>query len=146
MDIYEYIKADHEYIAHLFKQFDNSDLPVRQRQIIELIAQELMIHAHAEQKTFYKVLMEFPQTKDNALHGKKEHQQIEEQINNILLKNEDVDWYKNIKKFRELVEHHVKEEENNLFKKAKQFLSVEDAYNLKEKMHYMKFLLITEMN
>jgi hypothetical protein len=34
MDIYEYLKLDHDHVSHLFKQFSKSDLIIRKKQII----------------------------------------------------------------------------------------------------------------
>lgn len=45
------------------------------------------------------------------------------------------------KKLKEIVDHHVKEEEGSLFRQAKNILSDEDAYRLKELMHYLKMQL-----
>lgn len=41
------------------------------------------------------------------------------------------------------MEHHVREEEGDVFNKAKKVLSKEQAWEIKEKMHYLKgnFLL-----
>jgi hemerythrin superfamily protein len=83
MDIYGYLKLDHEHVSQLFQQFENSKLFERKQQIVALIVQELRIHARSEQETFYNALMQFPSTKEEALHGQKEHNEIEEQINSI---------------------------------------------------------------
>jgi hypothetical protein len=139
MDIYEYLKLDHEHVAQLFKQFTDSQLQERRKQIVALIAEELLVHSHSEQETFYKALKQFDSTKDEALHGQKEHEEIEEQIGLILHSKEfGPTWVKKVEKLQDLVEHHVNEEEGTVFKHAKKVLSAEDAYVIKEQMHYLK--------
>lgn len=110
------------------------------------IAQELLIHAHSEQETFYKALEASETTAEEALHGKKEHQEIEDQINLILdSKVFGAPWEKEVEQLKGMVDHHVKEEENTIFKKAKKILSDDEAYALKEKMHYLKRKLVKTM-
>jgi hemerythrin superfamily protein len=121
MDIYDYLKLDHEHISHLFKQFEKSQILERQKQIVFLIAKELMAHAHSEQETFYKALKQFELTKDDAFHGQKEHKEIEDQISSVLhAKNFGKSWVKKVDELKDIVEHHVKEEEGSIFKQAQQ--------------------------
>lgn len=139
MNIYEYLKLDHEHVAKLFKQFEASDLPERKHQIVELISQELLIHAHSEQETFYKALKQFESTEEEAMHGQEEHQEIEAQIKLVMSSKEfGASWVKKVEKLKEIVEHHVREEEGPIFRHAKKVLTEEDAYVLKEQMHYLK--------
>ncbi|AUH74281.1 hemerythrin domain-containing protein [Legionella sainthelensi] len=146
MNIYEYLKLDHEHVSQLFHQFEKSKILTRKKQIVFLIAQELLVHAHSEQETFYRALQLFETTKENAVHGKKEHKEIEEQINLILHSQEfGASWVKKVEKLKEIVEHHVKEEEGAIFTKAQKVLSKEDAYDLKEKMHYLKQYLLLSL-
>ncbi len=139
MDIYEYLKLDHERVDNLFKQFEKSNNKERQIQIITLLAQELLVHAKAEEETFYKVLKQHYKSQEEAFHGQKEHEEIREQVDLILSTNRaDSNWVNQVDKLKELVTHHVKEEEGDIFKKAKKVLSDTEAYHLKEKMHYFK--------
>lgn len=142
MDIYEYLKMDHEKVAHLFKLFEKSQLSERKKEIVTLLSRELLVHAHAEQETFYKVLAQYPESKEDALHGQKEHNEIEEQIK-LINSSTGTQWEEAVLKLKEIVEHHVKEEEGEIFKKAKKNISEQEAIIIKEKMHYLKgsFLL-----
>lgn len=147
MDIYDYLKWDHEQVSQLFKQFEKSDLEVRKKQIMALIAQELLIHAQSEQETFYQTLENYPETRDVALHGREEHQEITDLINLIVSANKfGAAWEKKVIELKNIVEHHVNEEEGEIFKKAKKVLSEDDAYILKEKMHYLKQQLLLKNN
>ncbi|KTC66639.1 DNA nickase [Legionella adelaidensis] len=137
MDIYEYLKMDHRKVDHLFKLFEKSKSKERQQEIVSFISQELLVHAHSEQETFYKALFQYPETQDIALHGEKEHKEIEEQIQ-IINKSLGSHWKEEVLKLKEIVEHHVKEEEGKIFRKAKSVLSDREAIILKEKMHYLK--------
>ena len=146
MDIYEYLKLDHQHVSKLFKQFEKSNSKIRKQQIVKMICQELLVHAHSEQDTFYKVLEQYQTAEDEALHGEKEHREIEEQINKVL-KSKDFgsSWIEKVKKLKELVDHHVSEEEGKIFKKAKKVISDHEAMVIKEQMHYLKQELLLKM-
>lgn len=139
MDIYAYLKLDHEHVAQLFSQFENAESVTRRKQIVAMITQELLVHAYSEQETFYKALTQHLDTRDEAMHGKKEHHEIEAQIDSIIhSKYLGASWIKKVKRLKEIVEHHVNEEEGKIFRSAQEVISEKEAYMLKEKMHYLK--------
>lgn len=141
MNIYDYLKMDHQKVAHLFQLFEQSKNEKRQKEIVCLITQELMVHAHSEQEIFYKELAKYPESKDIAEHGEKEHLEIDAQLEKIA-KATPSNWHAAVLKLKELVEHHVREEENEAFKKAQSVLSDDSALILKEKMHYLKGIFL----
>lgn len=143
MDIYKYLKLDHAHVAHLFKQLKHADCNTRKRQIVSFIAQELIAHAESEQETFYKTLEAHLKNSEEVKHGEKEHKEIEKQIHKIFHeKSPSETWNNDVKRLQEIVDHHVKEEESKIFKVARQVLSKEDAYYIKEKMHYLKHKIL----
>ncbi|TAL59066.1 MAG: hypothetical protein EPN84_11905 [Legionella sp.] len=146
MNIYDYLKMDHDFVANLFKQFKNAPSALRKQQIMEMIAQELIVHAKSEQDSFYKALLQHPQSKEDAQHGKREHEEITNQINTIMnWEKPDAKWIKQVEKLQELVDHHVHEEEHSIFRHAKRVLSKEEAYILKEQMHFLKHKLLKRL-
>jgi len=139
MDIYDYLKLDHKHVDHLFQQFGYSNNIERKKQIAYMISMELLAHAESEQKTFYKALEQYEKTREVALHGKKEHTDIAKKIISIINSPRfDTAWKKKVEKLQELVKHHVREEEGKIFRLAKSVLSKEEAWELKEQMHYLK--------
>ncbi len=137
MNIYDYLKMDHNKVDYLFKLFKKTEIVERKKEIVALIVRELMVHAHSEQETFYKALEKHPETKEEAEHGEKEHKEIEDQIT-IINNSKGKKWVDAVYKLQDIVEHHVKEEEGAIFRKAKLVLSDEEALALKEQMHYLK--------
>ncbi|MBA2657351.1 MAG: hemerythrin domain-containing protein [Tatlockia sp.] len=138
MDIYEYLKTDHDKVSALFKQFKKAPAK-RKAAIATLIADELIAHAKSEQETFYRVLEQYSQSEDEALHGWKEHEEIENQINSFDNKAmTEKSLNTKVEKLEELVNHHVKEEEGDIFKKAKKVITSDQSYAIKELMHDLK--------
>lgn len=139
MDIFEYLHADHEKVSKLFKQFEDSNSSQRKKEIIQFLSIELLKHARAEQTIFYTTLKQYEESKEEAEHGWKEHHEIEEQIKTIFDKiSANEAFTKPVKTLKDLVDHHVKDEEGPLFRKAKKVLSEKEIFDLKEKVHQCK--------
>ncbi|MBA2649299.1 MAG: hemerythrin domain-containing protein [Legionella sp.] len=142
MDIYEYLEMDHKKVSQLFKQFKKAPSK-RKLDIARFIADELLVHAKSEQETLYKFLEEHSENKGEALHGWKEHEEIEKLIktfdhqtlpeNTLIIQ---------VEKLEKLVRHHVIEEEGVLFRRARKVLSAEQSYAIKELMHDLKHQLL----
>ncbi|RUQ84979.1 hemerythrin domain-containing protein [Legionella septentrionalis] len=147
MDIYDYLKKDHRKVSDLFKQFADAKTHERKKEIIDFLAQELLVHARSEQDTFYKLLESFNESKEEVLHGRKEHQDIEKQLKEVMNSMDSMaDLEKKVQKLKEIVEHHVDEEESEIFDQAKDVLSEEDAYMIKEQMHDRKVQYYQNIN
>ncbi len=143
IDIYEYIKLDHKKVDKLFNLYETSASEKNKLEIAAQLNQELTVHARAEEETLYKVLEQHRKSKDEARHGEKEHQEIRNklaEITKIKQVNEGLDI--KIVELKKLVEHHVSEEEGKIFSEAKDVISPELAYKLKEEMHFVKGQLI----
>jgi len=145
MNIYDYLKMDHDKVSHLFKLFQDSKIPERKQEIVAYLTKELIVHAHAEQETFYRILEKSTVSREKAEHGLKEHSEIEDQIK-LINTSKGKEWEDAVLHLKELVDHHVKEEEGSMFRKAKDVLFNEDACIIKEKMHNLKGTFLLWLN
>lgn len=146
IDIYEYIKADHKKVADLFKQFENALTDLQMREIVKMIFLNLSVHAESEQNTFYKAIENHPQYKKDIDHAIHEHDDILKLLTEINSMSEvNASWKKRVLELKNQVEHHVKDEEGNIFSDAKKIFSHGEAWMLKEKMHDYKEKLFEKM-
>jgi len=144
--IYEYLKKDHKKVSDLFADFEQTQEKAKKKEILEKIMDELVVHAHSEQDTFYVALENHSQTKTDGSHGRKEHKEIESQIESLKKSSSlEKDWEGEVAKLKKLVEHHVQEEENKIFDDAKKVLSQETAVMLTEKMKSLKVTLLEKV-
>lgn len=144
--IYEYLKMDHKKVDNLFKQFEDSNLKERRKEIVDLILQELFVHLTSEQETFYAILEKHYESEKEALHGREEHEEIEAQIKLIKeASHMDASYDKKVMTLKDIVQHHVKEEEGDMFDKAKAVFSDEEALVIKEQMHSLKGKLLEKL-
>ena len=142
-DIYEYLKLDHKKVAKLFKLYETSFSEKNKLEIIDMLNKELTVHALSEEETFYKILEQNSKSRKEALHGEEEHQKIKNklaEITKIQHANKSLD--NKVQELKKIVEHHVSEEEGKIFSEAKDILTKEEAYILKEQMHYLKGKII----
>ena len=139
MDIYSYLKKDHKKVNSLFKQIINTKNTRSRKKLFQVVKQELLLHAKAEQATFYKALENNDKSSEKVEHAIDEHSEIKKLLNKIdkIQINKD-QWLVDFGVLKYQVEHHVKEEEGELFDKAKKILDSEQANELVQKIEEYK--------
>src|SRR5215204_560588 len=116
MDIYTYIKKDHKKVNQLFKKVIAAETMALKLSIFEFIYKELTLHAESEQKTFYKALDKTKKSKEEAEHAIEEHKEIKDILRKLKKpKINDELWLIHFGELKSIVEHHVKEEETEIF-------------------------------
>lgn len=142
MDIYNYIRQDHRNVANLMDELLSINLSHVQERIFHKIRMELSLHAEAEEQTFYKAIREAAErnnVEDRIAHAREDHDEIRELMTFLI--NESVGGPRWMEKFGELkhaVQHHVKEEEVEMFAKARRLLSDDEAKQLARDMAKVK--------
>jgi hemerythrin-like domain-containing protein len=138
MDAFSLLKADHEKVAELFEQLETAGGQAKLR-VFEQIKTELDLHAHIEEKIFYPALEKPKQTHDLTLEAYEEHDVVKKLLRELSrAKTANEEWEAKAKVLQENVEHHVEEEENELFTKASSVLSADDIEALGERMEEEK--------
>jgi hypothetical protein len=142
MDIYKYLKKDHDKVADLMEQvIATKDLAERQS-LFETIKLELSLHADTEEKTFYKAIEDATRSKaveEKVEHANEEHDEIREYLGKLTeTPLTDELWIETFGEFKHSVAHHVEEEEGDIFEKAKKYLSHEEAVQLAKDMDALK--------
>ena len=138
MDAFSLLKADHEKVAELFEQLESANGQAKLR-VFEQIKTELDLHAHIEEKIFYPALEKPKQTHDLTLEAYEEHDVVKKLLRELSrAKTANEEWEAKAKVLQENVEHHVEEEENELFTKASSVLGEEDIEALGERMEEEK--------
>lgn len=130
MDLYKLLKDDHKKVKSLFSELEETTeraLKTREHLFVNL-KMELTLHAEAEEKFLYPRVEEPKATHELTLEAYEEHKVVK-----TLLAELDADaknteeWAAKLKVLKENVEHHVKEEEGELFPKARKILTDEEA-------------------
>ena len=138
MDAFNLLKADHRKVEELFSQLESASGQAKMR-VFEQIKMELELHTHIEEKIFYPALEKPKQTHDLTLEAYEEHDVVKKLLREMSkAKSANEEWQAQAKVLQENVEHHVEEEENELFEKAEAALSEEQIEALGEQMEAEK--------
>jgi hemerythrin-like domain-containing protein len=97
------------------------------------------VHARIEETIFYPALEKADETRDLTLEAFEEHRFVKQLLGELqsLAKDEE-QWTAKFTVLKENVEHHVEEEEGEMFPKARKVLSEEDAERLGTRMEKAK--------
>lgn len=141
MQIYDALKSDHANIKSLMERLvslSENDHDEKTR-ILEEVRDELVPHARAEEAVFYNSMRLLDETKSLAMHGYREHIEAETLLRT--LQAEDVvnaNWKGTAYKLKEALEHHIMEEETEMFTQAMQLFTAEEAEAIGQAFERMK--------
>jgi len=114
------LKADHAKVKELFEQFFKSRSDDKKQQLAQTICQELTVHTTIEEEIFYPAAREAIDEADLVDEAEVEHQSAKDLIGQIEAGGpDDEKWEARVKVLCEYINHHVKEEESELFPQAR---------------------------
>ena len=139
--IYEVLRKDHkqinQWLAELETEVAASDVegvePTKTR-TFDLLAHFLSAHSKAEGEVFYQRLIRKKESAESACEGQIEHELVESLLNSMQHCDRGMRWNAYFKVLKEMVQHHIEEEESMMFDRAKQVLSDEEAENIGTEM------------
>ncbi|MBA3322367.1 MAG: hemerythrin domain-containing protein [Pyrinomonadaceae bacterium] len=131
MDVFELLTNDHRKVSAIFEQLEQtSDVTTRQT-LFAQVKQELDLHAYVEETLFYPKLKEAAETREIILEAYEEHQEVKDLLTEMQGLSPDGDeWSDLLQELKESVEHHVDEEENEMFPQAREVLSASEIDQL----------------
>lgn len=124
---------DHRKVSKLFKELEasNGKATKARQHLFEQLKSELTLHSEIEEKYMYPLLENEEDTKSMVLEAYEEHNLVKTLIDE--LESEEIGsdaWEAKLKVMQENVEHHVSEEEEELFPEAEDLLSEETLNQL----------------
>ena len=133
MDPFALLKSDHDKVSELFERIEAASGQAKV-DIFKKIQSELEVHTHVEEKILYPALRNAEETRDITLEAYEEHQVVKDLLAELAAGEPNDRWDAKLTVLKENVEHHVDEEENDMFGKAKDVLSNEEAEALGDQM------------
>jgi iron-sulfur cluster repair protein YtfE (RIC family) len=125
LTIFDLLKQDHEKVRYLFDKMGKSgkkELAALQK-LFSQLDDELAIHMEGEERFFYPVLEQNEECREKVLEAFEEHQVTKTMIGTFnSLAVDDERWMAKVRVLNEIVEHHLQEEERELFKLARKAL------------------------
>ncbi|MHB1294029.1 MAG: hemerythrin domain-containing protein [Anaerolineae bacterium] len=120
MDLFQTLKKDHQQVASMIDELMKASGSSKQKEdTFNKLHMELSAHASAEEQVFYPELMKESSSKHLALEAIEEHRHVMMILNELASSNKGEDqWKAKLKVLKDMVEHHVEEEEGEMFKAA----------------------------
>ncbi len=124
--LFDQLKMEHEEVKALFKAAEDSEGSERTAKLEE-IEQALIPHARGEEKTLYSVMRQRAdeeKAKDLTAEAYEEHRAADKLLADLKATPvNDEQWLAKLKVLKENIEHHIEEEENELFPEAKKIFN-----------------------
>ena len=125
-NIFDAIKADHDTHRKLLNSIKESKIQARGA-LWKRFYEDVKSHAAAEEETFYSKLISTTWGQDAARHSVHEHQELDDLLEelNVIDMSSDL-WMKTFDKLKHDYEHHMDEEENDVFSRARETISSDE--------------------
>lgn len=141
MDALALLKEDHAKVKKMLAEGESTtERGVKTRaELFARLKTELEIHERIEEEVLYPALKSHPKARDLALEGYEEHHVVDM----ILAELEQTDpsdehWGAKFKVAKENLEHHIEEEETEMFPKARQAFSRDELEQMAVRMAEIK--------
>src|SRR5918995_4518216 len=131
------LQEDHDKMKKLLNELESTtERGIKTREeLFSTIKGELTIHEIIEEEIFYPELKAHPKAKDIVLEGYEEHHVVDLVMAELEgLPVDDESWGAKAKVMKENVEHHMEEEEGEMFKQARSVFDREELEDLGGRM------------
>jgi hypothetical protein len=140
-DAIEMLEADHRRMEALLAQGEETtEAAVKRRtELLDTIVAELTVHELVEERVLYPALQAHPEARDIVLEGFQEHHVADLIVSELQqVAKDDERWGAKFKVLKENIEHHIQEEEGEMFRTARGIFSREELQALAAEMAELK--------
>jgi hemerythrin superfamily protein len=149
-DACDLLDADHRAVKKLFKEYEelagsrSRTAAARKDELAREICTQLTVHAQIEEEIFYPALRHALRTTDLLDEAEVEHQTAKDLIAQIETSDDSPEVHDaKVKVLGEYIDHHVKEERNEIFPKARSARGL-DLVAMREQLELRKAELLEE--
>ncbi len=143
MDAIALLKADHDKVKKLLSDGEETTERAEKgrTELFATLKEEMLIHERIEEEIFYPALKAHPKAKDIVLEGYEEHHVVDEIMGELeTTPVTDERWAAKFLVMKENIEHHIEEEEGEMFKQARQVFDTDELDALGARMMELKTL------
>jgi len=138
MNALDLLKEDHDVLKKYLEMAEEGDHHDK-RDLMSRIVNHFREHEEIEEQIFYPALKQHPKAKDLVLEGYQEHHVVDLLLQELeRLPTGDERWPAKLKVLKENVEHHIEEEEGEMFKQARGVFDKHELETLGTRMENMK--------
>ncbi|MFN7945096.1 MAG: hemerythrin domain-containing protein [Blastocatellia bacterium] len=143
MNAIEMLKEDHQEAFRLIEELETADdetgTDPTYTETFNKLNRALKMHTRVEEEVLYPAMEEFNETRDLIRESYKEHDQVEQLLAQLstLAPNEE-EFQDILAELRDAVEHHVDEEEGELFPKVEELCNQSRLQEMGRRMEEIK--------
>ncbi|BCS53575.1 hemerythrin domain-containing protein [Geobacter sp. SVR] len=121
--LFDLLKRDHRQSEKIMKQIESASAEERE-DLFQTLNEALSDHMQMEEQVFYPQLQKIPELQEMVQDALEEHKEAKEYLSEIDdIDVDDDDWFSTFQDLQEGVQHHVQDEENQIFPECKRYLS-----------------------
>ena len=114
------LKTDHQAVSKMFAEYEKTRSVIEKKALVAEICDALTVHAQIEEEIFYPAVKAAMKDKLLVPEATVEHASVKDLIAQLEGVEPDGEMYDaKVRVLSEYVKHHVKEEQNEMFAKAK---------------------------
>lgn len=131
-DIFSILKSDHDlHRAMLAKIATTTGHGDERRDLFEAFRIEVTAHAAAEEQSLYANMLADPELQEEGRHSVAEHKELDDMLGDLQKMDADeTAWLTQFKELRHRYEHHIDEEEEEMFPAAEEAFDAAKASKL----------------
>jgi hemerythrin-like domain-containing protein len=148
MDALTLLRKDHDKVKSLLRELEpTTERAVKTRsELFSRLKSELTVHEIIEEEIFYPTLKQHPKAREIVLEGYEEHDVVDTLMGELeALDVDDETWGPKARVMIENIEHHIEEEEGDMFKKARQVFDRDELEQLGKAMETRKTEAMAEL-
>jgi hemerythrin-like domain-containing protein len=146
MDAIKLLKDDHKKMKKIMEELDSTTERgvMTREELFSKMQNELSVHERIEEEIFYPALIEHPKAKEIVLEGFEEHHAVDVLVDELQdVPFSDERWGAKFTVIKENVEHHIEEEEGDMFPKARRLLEDDELEELGRRMEERRSALVS---
>jgi len=129
-DILSLIEAEHRQVEKLFDQIEKAK-GNKISSYFQEIYKALNLHARTEELAFYPALREYEATQEYIEEAEEEHEEVSVLLEEIkAMEPTNPEFLEKISELKQAVQHHVEEEESEIFDAVRECMSEEQLTEL----------------
>ena len=121
--LYQDLKRDHDLHRDLLRRIGEGE---NRKELFEQLRVEIAAHAAAEEESLYATMLADPDLRDEARHSVAEHKEVADYLSELAKIDVGLpEWSAKFAHMRHRYEHHIDEEEEEMFPAAEEQLPAE---------------------
>jgi hemerythrin-like domain-containing protein len=132
------LKSDHATVRRLLRELNGATAPKQRERLAATLEREIKIHSQIEEEVFYpafKAAAEDTKNEDLVYEAAEEHHVVDIELPSLCAANpKSHEFEAKAKVLKDLIEHHIKEEEGQMFIAARRLFSDQQLRELGDLM------------